>query len=264
MDGTAYCWGAGESGQIGDGSRTARLTPTKVAGSVRFSKIAAGRYHTCAISTDGDLYCWGGSSFSNIPLTPAKVDSNVRLTTISSGEGLTCGLDADGVLYCRALFGTDGVAPVPSDQRFVAVSITRQTKCALTADGKVYCWGASAFKLSSTTSPTELVTPLRFKIISTAVDRLCGVTQENTAYCIGTGSVGQIGDGAVHNTSTSGFVPVSPGVSSVTQFALVAAGLFSTCGATPAGKPFCWGLSSRIGIGFGATQFSPVMVAQPQ
>jgi len=267
-NGTAYCWGAGDQGQLGNGSRASRLTPVQVSTTVRFSQIAPGRYHTCALTDSGDVYCWGGGSFG-LGITPTKVPLAVPLTVIASGENQSCGLDASGILYCWNVFPGGSVQPLGSDVRFVALSITRGTKCALTADGKVYCWGNNQFMKISTPTPVELVTPLRFSAIATAVDRLCGIsiggtTTPNAPYCIGIGSSGELGDGERHTTATTSFVAVSPGVSNVTQVARISTGLFSTCAATPAGTPYCWGLGKVIGIGVSATQFSPYFVAPPQ
>src|SRR5687768_18485604 len=60
-DGVAYCWGLNDRGQLGDGTTTTRLTPTKVSTTLQFSTIAAGASHTCAITLAGDSWCWGGN-----------------------------------------------------------------------------------------------------------------------------------------------------------------------------------------------------------
>lgn len=60
-DGRIQCWGAGALGQIGDGGLTTRLepvVPTMPAG-VQFHRIAAGADHSCALTTAGEIYCWG-------------------------------------------------------------------------------------------------------------------------------------------------------------------------------------------------------------
>lgn len=58
--GMAYCWGSNGSGQLGDGSSTAQSIPTAVAISgVTFATVAAGDYHSCALTVAGMAYCWG-------------------------------------------------------------------------------------------------------------------------------------------------------------------------------------------------------------
>lgn len=63
-DGSAYCWGSDESGDIGDGGPSAGCgatctSPTLAAGGLRFGSITAGYGFSCGITTDGLAYCWG-------------------------------------------------------------------------------------------------------------------------------------------------------------------------------------------------------------
>lgn len=58
-DKTAYCWGANNVGQLGDGTQTRRLVPTQVDGLTEVVDISAGDSHTCAVTDDGAAHCWG-------------------------------------------------------------------------------------------------------------------------------------------------------------------------------------------------------------
>ncbi|MFN7003900.1 MAG: RCC1 domain-containing protein [Roseinatronobacter sp.] len=58
-DGDVWCWGANRDGQLGDGTFTDRLTPTKVPGLQNVLQIAAGSWHTCAIRANNRVSCWG-------------------------------------------------------------------------------------------------------------------------------------------------------------------------------------------------------------
>src|SRR5688572_11533703 len=59
-NGTAYCWGLNDKGQLGDGTTSTSLKPMKVATSAKFTTIASGQRHTCALhEDDGVPYCWG-------------------------------------------------------------------------------------------------------------------------------------------------------------------------------------------------------------
>ena len=61
--GEAYCWGSNRRGQLGDGERTyvPNPTPRPVAGNLRFAGVAAGLNHTCGLTDDGGIYCWGSN-----------------------------------------------------------------------------------------------------------------------------------------------------------------------------------------------------------
>lgn len=61
-DQQAWCWGDGYYGQLGNGSAVASWKPAQVdSGSVRFRALAAGQMHTCGISTDNQIHCWGAN-----------------------------------------------------------------------------------------------------------------------------------------------------------------------------------------------------------
>ncbi len=60
--GQLFCWGLNDSGQLGDGTLTNRVSPTLVplpSGVTSFSALAVGETHTCAVANTGAAYCWG-------------------------------------------------------------------------------------------------------------------------------------------------------------------------------------------------------------
>jgi len=66
-DGRALCWGNNEWGQLGDGTRDDRYAPVPVQGLEQgVMAIAAGGFHTCAITVLGELYCWGNPSYGQL------------------------------------------------------------------------------------------------------------------------------------------------------------------------------------------------------
>jgi alpha-tubulin suppressor-like RCC1 family protein len=65
--GDAYCWGNNASGQLGIGVvGGAYATPTLVTGGLHFSMISVGLSHVCALTTDGQIYCWGDNTFGQL------------------------------------------------------------------------------------------------------------------------------------------------------------------------------------------------------
>ncbi len=77
---TVYGWGDNAAGEIGDGTKTDRLSPvpTSLSG---VSTIAAGLYESAAIRPDGTLLEWGAQI-----LTPKVVSSLTGVTQVSLGD----------------------------------------------------------------------------------------------------------------------------------------------------------------------------------
>ncbi len=65
----AYCWGENLDGQLGNGEQTGfdpNPTPRPVAGGLRFVSITADGNHTCGLTAEGALYCWGWNKFGQV------------------------------------------------------------------------------------------------------------------------------------------------------------------------------------------------------
>jgi alpha-tubulin suppressor-like RCC1 family protein len=61
--GTAYCWGKDNYGELGRGAIApdAYPIPAPVIGGYTFSKLVAGDRHTCGLTTDWRVICWGSN-----------------------------------------------------------------------------------------------------------------------------------------------------------------------------------------------------------
>jgi alpha-tubulin suppressor-like RCC1 family protein len=164
--GDVVCWGANDLGQLGDGTKTDRPKPTAVSGLTPGATIAvaAGLDHTCALSVDGTVACWGtnysgqlGDGTNTLRTTPVAVQSLTTATSIALGNGHTCALLAGGGVACWGLnlsgqIGTGSSAAQFSTPQAVsnlpavtAVTVGGDHTCALAATGAVFCWGANAF-----------------------------------------------------------------------------------------------------------------------
>jgi alpha-tubulin suppressor-like RCC1 family protein len=64
--GSAYCWGNGNWGQVGNGAIGNFNRPQAVSGGLTFRKIAAGNSHTCGITTDNHIFCWGNNAYGQL------------------------------------------------------------------------------------------------------------------------------------------------------------------------------------------------------
>lgn len=74
-NGTVYCWGHNDHGQLGDGSTTDRKSPVQAKGVEGATRVAAGDGTSCAIAS-GKLWCWGQKRLMKKGATQLD-DSNV-------------------------------------------------------------------------------------------------------------------------------------------------------------------------------------------
>jgi alpha-tubulin suppressor-like RCC1 family protein len=287
--GVAYCWGNNGDGQLGDGTRTRRVTPTPVAGGLTFRSFAVGTFHTCGVAMDGTAYCWGFSnagafgdgSTGSRPM-PTVAAPGMKFDNIVAGQDFTCGLTLDsGAAYCwgRGTDGQLGNGTATNSATPVAVSggLTFQSLvagglsvCGLTTSGKAYCWGYDFFGTlgdgSSATddgvtrrvTPVEVAGGLTFKSLSAGYETVCGVASSGGGYCWGYNQ-GAVGDGSLDHRSRP--TAVAGGLT----FQSIASGTAQSCGVTTANALYCWGSNSNGELGDGTTdpRLSPVPVRWP-
>lgn len=107
--GLPKCWGANSSGQLGDGSVTARATPAAIVDITGgMTKLSAGRNHNCALRSDGVVMCWGengsaqigdgGSGYRSRPTVASNVSGTVQ--SLALGGNSSCAVLTDGHGIC--------------------------------------------------------------------------------------------------------------------------------------------------------------------
>lgn len=297
--GLAHCWGAGSSGQIGDGASATRTSPTSVQMPTDrlFVGIASGVAHACAIASNGTAWCWGsdatgqlgdGSGLSNQSSPSAVVMPSLKaFTQIDGGTGHTCALSGDGLAYCwgsdttgqlgnGSTTGTQlspSLVTMPSGKRFTAVSAGAEHTCALSGDGLAYCWGSDASgQLGngsgvSGNAPAAVAMPptaAGWSAVSGGTSHTCALASDGTVWCWGSDATGQLGNGSVTGLK---YAPYPVAASTGLTFKRISAGHEHTCAISTAGTAYCWGSDSsgRLGNGSGSsfTQVSPSAVVMP-
>ncbi|MBJ7357277.1 MAG: fibronectin type III domain-containing protein [Nocardioides sp.] len=113
--GSVLCWGANESGQLGDGTKTDRSAPAPVTALTSPAQLAIGDKHACALSVSGTVSCWGGNSAGQLgiggvaeSLSPAAVPGLAAVQELDAANERTCVLLDTGVVRC---WGAGSVAP---------------------------------------------------------------------------------------------------------------------------------------------------------
>jgi len=232
----AFCWGNGSAGQLGTGylGNVPRPFVDSVLIDVALREITLGTEHTCGMTNDGEVYCWG--------------------------------LGLNGRLGVGATGNFSEPTRVAPDMQFFAIDAGGNHTCALALDGIAYCWGAGNLGqlgtggLDDSDVPVEVAGGLLFDEISAGDGFTCGVIGDGTTYCWGRNEVGQLGDG----TLESRYEPSEVGFGQ--SFQTVSAGLGSfgsaTCGLASNGLVYCWGdgRGGQTGTGESMVVTSPVRV----
>jgi alpha-tubulin suppressor-like RCC1 family protein len=130
-DQRVLCWGNNLNGQLGDGSSTARSSPTLVTGLSDAVAISVGDSHSCALRAGGGVACWGYAGTGaigafppsqSVPvnvLTPRDIPDLADVTALQSQGKHSCALTRQGRVLCwgEGILGSGSVArnytPVP-------------------------------------------------------------------------------------------------------------------------------------------------------
>jgi alpha-tubulin suppressor-like RCC1 family protein len=105
--GTARCWGANGSGQLGTGNISSQR-PFGIAAAVEVSglsdvvQLTAGYFHTCSISISSRLSCWGANELGQLGLGQNGTTPSLEPTELTSLSGVT-GSSAGYVHTCVVL-----------------------------------------------------------------------------------------------------------------------------------------------------------------
>ena len=284
--GGVQCWGNNNVGQLGTGTMTASPLPTDVLGlDRRIAAVAAGAWHSCALTTTGGVICWGdnlngqlGNGKTTIATAPVDV---VGLTSgvvaIAAGSFHTCALTDTGGVKCWGSnhYGqlgdggtTDRTTPVDViglTGGVRAITAGSGHSCAVIDDDTAKCWGANWLgqlgKGNTSSQPSPVPTTVTglnpgVSMISAGGNTTCAVVSGG-AQCWGNGRDGQLGNGASLIYKTT---PVA--VSNLTEdLATIAVGYTHVCAVTATGRTWCWGLNSAGELGDGTTVESNIPVA---
>ncbi len=284
IDGTgkAYCWGEDDFGALGDGLLVPmQPTPVAVAGGHSFAAIAFGYRAVCALTTAGQPFCWGSDFYGQVgngaprlsmAHVPTAVSGDHTFVKISSGgEGSgehACALDVDGDAYCWGsnMSGELGngapnqfhLSPIASavGHTFTEIAVGGLHTCALGPGGNAYCWGqddgtVGYEQLGDGPGAMDQSVPVAvsgghvFTSLTAGGYHTCGITTGDDAYCWGSNSNGQLGDGSVTHRAA----PVMVGGGH--KWRTLGASFFHTCGVTTAGAAYCWGGDGSQQLGNG-------------
>ncbi|MDF1520933.1 MAG: hypothetical protein RQ728_08965 [Brevefilum sp.] len=281
--GTAYCWGEGSYGELGNGLDDYSHTPVLVSGTINWAEISTGTYVSCGISTTGAAYCWGDNFYgelghvedpaiasSNVPVTVDTLGSNVR--SISTGYAHACAVTTNNDLYCwgynnRGQIGngnTDNVfAPALILSDVADVSVGGSHTCALMTNEGIMCWGINSdCQLGDGTADPENCTGYQTSpsyvtnlgsgsgvtVIDGDFDHTCALMSDLSIKCWGWNYSGQLGDGTTNDSAIPVTVNFGSDTREVTAFST---GEYHTCALMNDNNIRCWGDNDSGELGTG-------------
>jgi alpha-tubulin suppressor-like RCC1 family protein len=276
--GAAYCWGQNGQGQLGLGNASLSVSsPMQVAGALNFQSITTGNQHSCGLTSERIVYCWGqgrtvGDGTTSDRSIPTAVSTNLRFRQISAGIGHTCGVTVGQEAYCwgrnesgQLGNGTTAEALVPvlvtGGLQWAAVGAGQNFTCGLTTGGVVHCWGSNFGGLlgdgtfSSRSSPGPVGGSNTYVALGVGGTRSCAITSNGEPFCWGNRSFVRTSGPTTSlfdNALTPTLVPVGAAVTAI------AVGNAHSCALTSGGV-LCWGSNEFGQLG----QQPPGYIAEP-
>ena len=253
------------------------------AGSSR--QVAAGSNHTCALTPEGGVVCWGANFFGQLgngttidSLTPIPVSGlGSGVTAIAAGGYRTCALTAAGGVLCWGFNEHGEVGDGTTDTRLtptpvsglargvVAITAGPYHTCALSELGAVACWGVNSHGALGDGTTTDHPTPMPVSglgsgvaAVSAGAYHTCAQTAVGAVLCWGANWYGQLG-----NDSTNEAWTPTPVVGLGSGVTAIASGWDHTCALTAAGALVCWGSNwfGALGDGTITDRWTPTPVA---
>lgn len=219
IDRSVWCWGVGNSGQLGDGMKTNSIVPVRA----RIDSVVSldvGIAHTCAVRSTGSVWCWGSNQYHRLGLRasaskpiPTYVPK-VRATLVTTGDAFTCIASTSLRVQCWGRNNYSQLGLTSGASRYTPVTVNVKSPVALTAGSEfvcaqtvattTWCWGRNRYGQLANGNTIRKAAPQKV-ITSSAVGTLtslttgashaCGIAQVSGGmWCWGLGLNGQLGD----------------------------------------------------------------------
>jgi alpha-tubulin suppressor-like RCC1 family protein len=258
VGGEVRCWGANDSGQLGDGTTENRLTPAVVVQSpggpslTGVLRVELGDQHSCALRNDGQVHCWGYNGSGQLGNNTNTTQSTPTPVLQAPGGGPV--IDADGLV------------------------VGARHGCLRLTNGQARCWGHNkAGQLGDGTQDNRLTPVLVLQSLGgpplTGIQELglgdshsCARLAGGDVRCWGSNGSGQVGDGTTEFRLTPATVLQSPGGAALTGVQELTLGEDHSCARLAGGNVRCWGsnLVGQLGDGTKVNQLTPVLVLEAQ
>lgn len=209
-------------------------------------RVEAGALHACAVTGDGEVYCWGDNGIRQVGTSEDPDTASARRMQFAAGVELDL------------------------------LAVGDYHACAISRDRAVWCWGAGSEGEAGTGTSTFAERPVQIPDMSNASLLTCGGTQccavasvsdSPGLWCWGRNDFGQLGSGV---PEANIFAPTQVVLLDASEVVSLHAGDAHTCArvqadATGPVQLYCWGRNNdgELGQGDFLDRATPAAVALP-
>jgi alpha-tubulin suppressor-like RCC1 family protein len=233
-NGTAWGWGSGAGGQLGDNTTVSKSSPVSVVGGFTdWCQVSVNEGHSLGVRQNGTAWAWGTA-------TLGRLGDNTVVTKSSP------------------------VSVVGGFTDWCQVSAGNVHSLGVRQNGTAWAWGCNGSGRLGNNATVDRSSPVSvvgnftdWCQVSAGNAHSLGVRQNGSAWAWGLNTNGQLGDNTVVTKSS----PVSV-VGGFTNWCQVSAGSIHSLGVRTNGSLWAWGsnLTGRLGDGTAVSRSSPVSV----
>jgi len=232
---TAWAWGCGGSGRLGNNSTTNRTSPVSIIAFSDWSRVSAGGFHSLGLRTNGTIWAWGfndcgqlGNNSTSSTSSPVSVVGGFTdWCQLSTGFKHSLAIRTGGTAWAwgNNYYGQLG-------DGYSGAGYTRSSPVSVIGGFTNWCQLSGGYMFS------------------------LGVRQNGTAWGWGRGASGQLGNNSAIGSQPS---PVSV-VGGFTDWCKISAGSTHSLGLRQNGTLWSWGNGDSLGNNCTTNRSSPVSV----
>lgn len=262
--GDIYCWGNNTVGQVGNGAvgqPATNIEKVALPFGATATDIVAGTRQTCALTTFGQVFCWGAIQWvdgvgyqgsecadvkeaTGVPTLMTCINNEGPASAIAHHNAGMCALILDKGLFCLTETLRE---PVKAEGALASYELGSEALCVLTDDGGVHCTGRGpVLGLGPDEDGTVTVAlPEPAVGVSIGNHHACAWSGTGEAWCWGANKAGEL-PGVMIDEEVSPLAPIPLNADEFVERVVTGSG--HTCAASVAAAARCWGPSPAAGV----------------